>query len=1241
MNPLTARLPGFATRLRRALVAATATSMMLAVSKIQAQPAPDQPQPEPPGLEIVGQIGGGAGSSAVAVRGDYAYAGIGPRLVVVGVSDPAAPTWLGSHVLPEMPRDIAVEGEHVYVATGGAGLHILDLTDPLQPSERGSWDTPGLAGGIAVSGGTAYVADESGGVRILDVTDPAQPTELAALDTLDPVNAVALEGDTLVTAEGGGVRVVDVSDPRQPRVLGTAYQGAAWDVALAGSLAYVAAGDAGLRIIDIGDPSQPRELADFQPFNYTYVSAIALADDVACLVQRPPNDIPMFRDLWCLDVRDPSRPTPVDALDLPGRSADLALGGDHVFLADLSFGLRIVEGTAGHARLHELGAVRIEGWPTDVAVEGRTAYVPTLNNSLDVVDVNDPARPRRRLSVPAPDALQDIAVRDGIAFLAASGAGLWRVDFRDPAVPRDLGAVALPAAARGVALDGRIAYVAVDSGGLQLLDIGDPRAPQWLAALDTPGEAQDVAVADGVAYVADGSGGLQVIDVRDPRQPKTLAGVALDEAGRVEVSGQVAYVARRIRRTVSLVDITDPRQPRLLGEVRLEEQAHDIALVESILFIAAGFRGVQVIDVGDPLHPTHLTTVASVAAVGVTVIDRTVVAVDAPRPPDLGGVGQLRVIQAGSSRDVHQHGTLGTPTTWEASSVVLDRGYAFVSVRDGGWRVIDVRDPSQPREVGSDYRGWVGAVAGGIAYVKDVADPNASLGRVRLIDVHDPSRPAVLAEIDIGGIRMRWYNDVLYSFGYDGLDLVDVSDPRRPRILAELQGCYRDLAVHNGILYGWQCDAGMGMIKLDVSDLRNIRSVGFIDWHFGEAVDMLVDGDHLYVAHEHDGMLSIRYLGDPCGTPQLGVATARGGRTRAMAFVHPNAYVASGDNRLRVIDASDPTTPRDRGGLDLPAPALDLAAKGDLIVAAAGPAGLILLRDDAAPAPPAHTIFLPVASLGYTAATEAPPAQVHAWQPAVSPDGRWMVYVADDLTADRTALRLRWLADRSETVLATPELAAVETPTFTPDGQAVVFAARLLGPSGQPANWEIYRVTLDGSGLTNLSQSPATDERRPVLSRDGHSLAFDSDRGGNEDVYIMDLGTGATTRLTDDPALDRLAAFSPDGTTLLFRSERDGRSHIYSARRDGGVIRQLTHGPSYDTYASFSPDGRTVVFQSQRDCPPLDRVYLMNADGGWVRGIGDSTTRYATPRFRPNGPGLVLSAYRDGRWQVVELRNLE
>jgi hypothetical protein len=101
-------------------------------------------------VELVGQIGGGA--YAVAVRGDYAYMGVGPRLAILNVANPAQPAVIGqTGVLPGIVYGVAVSRTTAYVATGRSGLRIINLSDPAQPTETGFNDTPGYAFGVAVS----------------------------------------------------------------------------------------------------------------------------------------------------------------------------------------------------------------------------------------------------------------------------------------------------------------------------------------------------------------------------------------------------------------------------------------------------------------------------------------------------------------------------------------------------------------------------------------------------------------------------------------------------------------------------------------------------------------------------------------------------------------------------------------------------------------------------------------------------------------------------------------------------------------------------------------------------------------------------------------------------------------------------------------------------------------------------------------------------------------------------------
>src|SRR6478672_13816633 len=82
-------------------------------------------------------------------------------------------------------------------------------------------------------------------------------------------------------------------------------------------------------------------------------------------------------------------------------------------------------------------------------------------------------------------------------------------------------------------------------------------------------------------------------------------------------------------------------------------------------------------------------------------------------------------------------------------------------------------------------------------------------------------------------------------------------------------------------------------------------------------------------------------------------------------------------------------------------------------------------------------------------------------------------------------------------------------PSLSPDGRSIAFV------SGD----DIWIAPATGGDAHILIAHPAA-ESRPLFSPDGKSLAFVSTRSGNGDIYVADLGTGATRRITYDDARD-------------------------------------------------------------------------------------------------------------------------
>ncbi len=81
----------------------------------------------------------------------------------------------------------------------------------------------------------------------------------------------------------------------------------------------------------------------------------------------------------------------------------------------------------------------------------------------------------------------------------------------------------------------------------------------------------------------------------------------------------------------------------------------------------------------------------------------------------------------------------------------------------------------------------------------------------------------------------------------------------------------------------------------------------------------------------------------------------------------------------------------------------------------------------------------------------------------------------------------------------------------------------------------------------------------PPADQPAGTIAFSSLAPRDWDLYLVEVATRKTRRLTDHPALDFNAAFSGDGRTLAFVSTRHGNHELYEMGIDGKAPRRLTN----------------------------------------------------------------------------------
>jgi Tol biopolymer transport system component len=121
------------------------------------------------------------------------------------------------------------------------------------------------------------------------------------------------------------------------------------------------------------------------------------------------------------------------------------------------------------------------------------------------------------------------------------------------------------------------------------------------------------------------------------------------------------------------------------------------------------------------------------------------------------------------------------------------------------------------------------------------------------------------------------------------------------------------------------------------------------------------------------------------------------------------------------------------------------------------------------------------------------------------------------------------------------------------------------------------------------------------VSPDGRWLAFDSDRGGNMDLYIMPAAGGEARQITTHPAGDFSADWSPDGRSILFHSLRNGNRDVYTVEVDGTGPRQRTSSPDEELGADWAPDGKTIIFTEYSGQGARQGFGILRLEAGAVR----------------------------------------
>lgn len=182
-------------------------------------------------------------------------------------------------------------------------------------------------------------------------------------------------------------------------------------------------------------------------------------------------------------------------------------------------------------------------------------------------------------------------------------------------------------------------------------------------------------------------------------------------------------------------------------------------------------------------------------------------------------------------------------------------------------------------------------------------------------------------------------------------------------------------------------------------------------------------------------------------------------------------------------------------------------------------------------------------------------------QPSISPDGKKLLYSKGQfpsLQITESAL------DGSNERELTKTPSAQFNGGYSPDQKLIAFARM-----DSTRQLQVWVMNADGSGERQLTKFKAEDgsPQWPAWSPDGASLAIQSGKYDRQNpsrntahIWVVDVKSGAATRLNphDQPYLDETPSWFPDGKRIAFQSDRSGRMEIWVMNADGSGAVQIT-----------------------------------------------------------------------------------